>query len=150
MKINEGLNELPNLREPLNRELHKAGTGKIASFRSNITHAEEVDFNLRLKNLAENIVLQGEKLAKKLDVGELRAYKGLISELLEKVLKGSHKFSKESFLDRRGRHRVYALVKKINNELDELTREVLAKEKDNMRILERIDELRGLVFDILM
>ncbi len=150
MKVNEGLKEIPNIRESVNRELNKAGTSKSAGFRTNIMHAEKENYDSKLKSLAESIVLQGEKLAKKLDIGELRIYKRMFKELLDKVLKDSHKFSKESFLDRRGRHRVLALVKKINNELDELTKKILADEKDNVGILGRIDELRGLVVDLFM
>jgi len=37
----------------------------------------------------------------------------------------SHIFSKDSHLDRRGRYKVYATVKKINEELDELTKRFL-------------------------
>jgi len=62
----------------------------------------------------------------------------------------SHIFSKDSHLDRRGRYKVYATVKKINEELDELTKRFLMPRKDNIRILQRIEDIRGLVLDLML
>ncbi|HHV59396.1 MAG TPA: YaaR family protein [Clostridiaceae bacterium] len=150
MKINQGLNELPGLREPLQRDPGKKVLGKSGDFHSNLMHAEEDGHNARLKDLAKSIEAQGEKLAEKLDIAELRVYKRLISEFLSLALRNSHKFTKENFLDRRGRHRAYAIIKKINSELDELTSEILANEKNNVKILEKIDGLKGLIFDLIL
>jgi uncharacterized protein YaaR (DUF327 family) len=63
---------------------------------------------------------------------------------------GSTRFSKESFLDRRGRHRVFATVKTINEKLEELTSQVLKSERDHIAILGRIEDIRGLVLDLVL
>ncbi|MBO5523412.1 MAG: YaaR family protein, partial [Roseburia sp.] len=60
----------------------------------------------------------------------------------------SHKFSRENFLDRRGRHRVYGLIKLIDANLDELAQELMKDEKDHITILNKIGEIRGLLLDI--
>ena len=62
----------------------------------------------------------------------------------------SHSFTKKSFLDRRGRHRVYAIIKKINEELIELTNEVIKSEQNNLSILKKLDDIRGLILDLLL
>jgi len=74
----------------------------------------------------------------------------MISEFLEEAVRGFAKFSKESYLDRRGRHRIFAIVKRINQNLEELTQEVLKKERDHLKILARIEDIRGLILDIFM
>ncbi|MBO7336691.1 MAG: YaaR family protein, partial [Lachnospiraceae bacterium] len=61
----------------------------------------------------------------------------------------SHKFERENFLDKRGRHRVYGMIKLIDENLDALTEELLKEEKDAMAILTRVDEIRGLLLDIM-
>ena len=61
----------------------------------------------------------------------------------------SHKFSRENFLDRKGRHRVYGIVRLIDQNLDELAEELLKEEKDNISILNKVGEIRGLLLDIL-
>ena len=61
----------------------------------------------------------------------------------------THEFSRENFLDKKGRHRVYGIVKQINQTLDELAAELLKEEKDHLAILGKIDEIRGLILDII-
>jgi uncharacterized protein len=112
--------------------------------------AENGSYDQQLEELVNDIVKQGEKLGKRVDIKELRDYKRLISEFLGVAVGNSRKFSKQSLLDRRGRHKVYALIKKINNELDLLTQEVMNGEKDNIDILRRVDDIRGLILDMMM
>lgn len=54
----------------------------------------------------------------------------------------------ENFLDRRGRHRVYGIIRLIDSNLDELASELVEDEKDHLSILARIGEIRGLLLDI--
>lgn len=60
----------------------------------------------------------------------------------------SHKFSRENFLDRRGRHRVYGIVRLVDKNLDELAEELVKEEKDNISVLNKVGEIRGLLIDI--
>lgn len=103
-----------------------------------------------LKRMAQEIISQGERLGEKVDIAELKAYKRMVSEFLEESVRNFARFSKESFMDRRGRHRLYATVKKINESLEELTREVLNKEQDHLKIIGRIEDIRGMILDILL
>jgi len=72
----------------------------------------------------------------------------LVKDFLNEVVTRSHQFSRENFLDRRGRHRVYGMVRLIDQNLDELAQELLKEEKDHLLILNKIDEIRGLLLDI--
>ena len=54
----------------------------------------------------------------------------------------------ENYLDRRGRHRVYGMVRRVDALLDELAQELVKEEKDHLAILNRVDEIRGLLLDI--
>ena len=60
----------------------------------------------------------------------------------------SHSFSRENFLDRRGRHRVYGIIRLIDENLDQLAQELMKDEQDNLAILNMIGEIRGLLLDI--
>ena len=70
-------------------------------------------------------------------------------EFMNEVVSRSHKFSRENFLDRRGRHRVYGIVRLVNEKLDQLAEELIKDEKDHLLILGKIDEIRGLLLDII-
>jgi uncharacterized protein YaaR (DUF327 family) len=144
--------ETPRGAEPRGaaREVRPQAADGAASFLSTVKNAEEKSIAERLRAMAAGIVSQGEKLADKVDIRELRIYKKMISDFMEEAVGNSRKFSKQSFLDRRGRHKVYAVIKQVNGELDELTREVLTGEKDRIKILKRLDEIRGLILDIVM
>ena len=121
-----------------------------ASFFETVKNAEERGVVERLRQKAAEISAQGEKLADRIDIKELRLYKKLISDFMDEAVGNSRKFSKQSFLDRRGRHKVYAIIKKINEDLDELTLEVLRDEKDHIKILMKLDEIKGLILDLAM
>lgn len=142
--------------DPLNaaaiydKEERKVRESGEATFQERLNLVESRNFEDVISELVERIVNQGQKLAERIDIAELKLYRKLISEFLDKAVRNAHRFSKQSFLDRRGRHRVYAIVKKINNELEELTREVLEGEKNNLQVLKRLDDIRGLIMDIIM
>ena len=85
-----------------------------------------------------------------MDFGELRVYRGLITDFINEVVTHSHEFSRENFLDRRGRHHVYGIVRLVNQELDNLAQELLNSEKDHLTILEKIDEIHRLLLDMIV
>ncbi len=148
MKIREGMNSPTNIADVSGAEQKKVADINGNAFENKLKRVEEHNVEERIKYLVSQISEQGEKLGKKVDVRELKIYKKLISEFLDETLNNSQKFSKESLIDRRGRHRVYATVKKINSELEDLTKDVLSAEKDNIKILQRIEDIRGLILDI--
>ncbi len=102
----------------------------------------------RLNGLLEDITVQGKKLNDNMDIRDLKQYRALVGEFMNEVVTNSHEFSRENFLDRRGRHRVYGIVRKVDQNLDELAQELLKTEKNHLAILERTDEIRGLLIDI--
>lgn len=112
------------------------------------SHVEEAELQARLNSLMEEITMQGERLSKRRDVKDMKHYRGLIKEFLNEVVTRSHAFSRENFLDRRGRHRVYGIIRLIDENLDELAQELMKDEKDNLAILGKIGEIRGLLLDI--
>lgn len=114
------------------------------------SNIEESDLANRLQVMLEDIVMQGERIKKKTDVKDMRRYRGLIKEFLNEVVNRSHKFSRENFLDRRGRHRVYGIVRLVDEKLDELAQELMKDEKDNLSILSKVDEIRGLLLDLFI
>ncbi|HHX17410.1 MAG TPA: YaaR family protein [Clostridium sp.] len=150
MRIKETVNNTVSIQGISNKEDKKIIEGKETSFNNHLKQLDELGFEEKIKHLVNKIEEQGEKLSKKIDLRELKIYKRLISDFLDEVVSNSHKFTKDSSLDRRGRYKVYATIKKINKELDELTQDVLKGEKDNIAILKRIEDIRGLVLDLLI
>ena len=110
---------------------------------------EETALAERLSALLTDIEKEGKKISKHMDVRDMKYYRSLIQQFMNEIVSRSHKFSRENFLDRRGRHRVYGIIKLVDENLDLLAAELLKEEKDHLLILSKIDEIRGLLLDIL-
>ena len=78
----------------------------------------------------------------------MKKYRSLVKDFLNEIVNRSHEFSRENFLDRKGRHRVYGIIKLVDQTLDELAQELMKEEKDHIAILGKIGEIRGLLLDI--
>ncbi|MDD6057256.1 MAG: YaaR family protein [Clostridiales bacterium] len=109
----------------------------------------DADLQAKVDMLLSNITAQGNRIAQHMDIRDMKKYREMIREFMNEVVFRSHKFSRENFLDRKGRHRVYGLVKLIDANLDELAQELVKDEKDHLAILNKIGEIRGLILDIL-
>lgn len=114
-----------------------------------LSHIEEGQLQEKLTQMVERITEQGNKIAKHVDIRDIKIYREMIAEFVGEVIANSHKFSRENFLDRRGRHRVYGIVRLVNDKVDELARELMRAEKGQINILEKIGEIQGLLLDII-
>lgn len=118
-------------------------------FKFTLTSAiEEVQLQQRLNTLLDEITNQGERIAQHMDIRDMKKYRGLVKDFLNEVVTRSHKFSRENFLDRKGRHRVYGIVRLVDENLDELASELVKEEVDHISILSKIGEIQGLLLDI--
>ena len=73
----------------------------------------DADLQAKVDELLSDITAQGNRLAEHMDIRDMKKYRGLIKDFLNEVVYRSHRFSRENFLDRRGRHRVYGIIRLI-------------------------------------
>ena len=109
---------------------------------------DDAELKEKLSGLMDEITEQGKKISEHMDIRDMKKYRSLVKDFMNEVVNRSHKFSRENSLDRRGRHRVYGLVKLVDKNLDELAGELVKEEKDHIAILGKVDEIRGLLLDI--
>ena len=112
------------------------------------SHVHETELQARLQTLMEDITMQGQRLSKRRDIKDMKHYRALVKEFMNEVVTHSHSFSRENFLDGKGRHRVYGIIRLVDENLDQLAQELMKDEKDNLAILNKIGEIRGLLLDI--
>ncbi|MCI9401425.1 MAG: YaaR family protein [Lachnospiraceae bacterium] len=141
-KVNE-IQQAPQIAQQ--QTVHESDGSFKFMLASNI---EEAELAQRLNLMMEEIVMQGDKLVKRMDVRDMRRYRSLIKEFMNEIVNRSHKFSRENFLDRRGRHRVYGIIRLVDEKLDELAQELVKDEHDKISILAKVGEIRGLLLDI--
>lgn len=142
------VNELQQTSQIIDKTQSNVNTDETFKF-TLISNIEEEDLKEHLNSMIEQITSQGEKISKHMDIKDMKRYRELVKGFLNEVVNRSHKFSRENFLDRRGRHRIYGIVKKVDENLDALASELIKEEKDNLKVLNNIGEIRGLLLDIL-
>ena len=140
------VNNIPQVTQVPDTQKVAAGDGSFKfTLSSAITDAE---LQAKVDALMEDITAQGTRIAQHMDIRDMKKYRGLIKDFLNEVVYRSHKFSRENFLDRRGRHRVYGIIRLIDENLDQLATELVADESDHLKILNMIGEIEGLLLDI--
>ena len=119
------------------------------SFKFTLSSAiTDAELQAKVDSLMEDITAQGNRIAQHMDIRDMKKYRGLIKDFLNEVVYRSHKFSRENFLARWGRHRVYGIIKLIDENLDQLATELVSDEMDHLKILNAIGEIEGLLLDI--
>ena len=143
IKVNQVAQAIP-------AEYQTKGPPQDDSFKFTLaSRVAESELAAKLSSLMEQIDAQGTQLAKKRDIKDMKRYRGLVKEFMNEIVSRSHEFSRENYLDRRGRHRVYGIIRLVDETLDELARELVKDEHDHLEILSKIGEIRGLLLDIM-
>ncbi len=141
--------KVDQLQQLTQMEAPKSNAAKGEDFKFTlIRNIEEDKLQEKLASLMKDIEEQGAKIAKHMDIKDMKKYRSSVKEFMNEVVSRSHEFSRENFLDRRGRHRVYGIIRQVDKNLDELAEELLKEEKDNLAILGKIDDIRGMLIDI--
>ncbi len=109
---------------------------------------DDAELQEKLTGLMRDIDEQGKRLAEHMDIRDMQKYRSLVKDFMNEVVNRSHKFSRENFLDRKGRHRVYGIVKLVDKNMDDLAEELVKDESDHLNVLGKIGEIRGLLIDI--
>ena len=104
-----------------------------------LSKIEESELQSKLDGMIKDITSQGDKIAKHMDIKDMKKYRELVKDFMNEIVTHSHKFSRENFLDKRGRHRVYGIVKLVDKNLDDLAQELLNEEKNHLGILGRVE-----------
>ncbi|NLH96422.1 MAG: YaaR family protein, partial [Clostridiaceae bacterium] len=86
MKISDTLTNMAGLAGLPAKDEKKVKPGRRGEFRHQLKMAEDAGYEQHLKDLAEEIIRQGERLAEKVDIRELKIYRKLVAEFLDLAL----------------------------------------------------------------
>jgi len=141
--------KIDQLQQLMRTEQKAPVTQKDDTFRFTlISNIAEKELQEKLTLMMEEISVQSKRLKKHMDIRDMRRYRSLIKGFMNEVVNHSRTFTRENFLDRRGRHQVYGIIRLIDENLDILAEQLMKEEKDNILILNKVDEIRGLLLDI--
>ncbi len=114
-----------------------------------VSHIQESELQAKLEGLMKEIEEEGQRIARHKDIRDMKRYRAKIKEFMNEVTTHSFSFSRENFLDRKGRHRVYGIIHLIDDDLSKLAEALMEEEKDHLEILRLIDDIRGMLIDII-
>ena len=119
-------------------------------FRRTLTDLGKEAHEARLIEMKDEIDEQGKRLADRVDVKEFEKYRRLIRDFLDEIVSNGYTFCREDAYASRGKHRYIATVRVVNEKLDELGKEFMKEQADQIEVLHRIDDIRGLLLDLMM
>ncbi|PPA70247.1 YaaR family protein [Jeotgalibacillus proteolyticus] len=135
-------------------------TGPANSIQKTETAKESVSFTEVMKSkrgdvliekmstMAKDVEQQGKVLAESRSIDDLKKYKKLVKEFMEEAVGNALQLEDQRGFNRRGRTKVYKIVKEIDQNLVQLTNEVLKKEENGLTILSKIGQIQGLLINV--
>ena len=122
----------------------KAISSKM-DFSQNFSFARQQKSEQQLKDIMDDIKKKGNRLSITKCFADVKAYKNLIKEYLNSVLKHMYEVKKDiSFWQTQ----YFITVDIVDAKLEELTQLLLNGEKENLEVANTIDEISGLIVDI--
>jgi uncharacterized protein YaaR (DUF327 family) len=77
-------------------------------------------------------------------------YKEVVRAVLRALIRNSMSVDEQSFLDHRGRRRLFVMVRTVDDKLEELTRLFLRNQLSGLELVSRLDEIRGMLLDLYL
>lgn len=146
------ISDLPNRK--LNTSLPEKsikpidGQPRPVSFLEQLNSAADQQVKGKLDNLLAEVDKQGKKLLDQMTIRELKKYKEVVKRFLGEAFKSSFKVKEQAGWDRRGKYKVFTLVEEIDKKMEQLSSLLMEEHKDQLLILETLDEIRGMLLDI--
>ncbi|MCK8826704.1 YaaR family protein [Natroniella acetigena] len=140
-KLKHELNTVLSMKE--NKKIKSTTVKKSFLEELKQVHGEET--KARLDQLLDLIDQQGEKLAQHRTFKEFVKYKKMVSSFVEEVVSKMYQV-KEDYSPIQGK--VYNLVNKVDQSLEELTEMIINDQSAQLEILDKLDEMRGLLVDL--
>ncbi|MBU3105175.1 YaaR family protein [Clostridium gasigenes] len=114
-------------------------------FSQSFNQARDRKSEEQLNKMIEEINKRGNRLVTTKTYGDVIAYKKMIKEYLASILKFMYDTKKDvSFWQTQ----YFVTVETIDQRLEELTKELMAEERENLNVAATIDEIQGLIVDI--
>jgi uncharacterized protein len=132
------------------RDEQRMQEAKSASFRDVFAKANQKLQQEELNHLLSSIDEMGERLKKRFNWSDLQQYKARIRKFLEQVVYNGFASKEERGFDRRGRMKLYHIVSQIDDLLAELAEQLIQEERDQLDILHKLGEIRGLLINLYM
>lgn len=146
MKIGDGLR--PQFDPLKGTDVRKNNTAGQISFGSMVKGEGERISQARLTELLNEIDKQSQILARSRSVRDFYLYKSLVKRFMEEAVAFGVALEDRKGMNRRGRSRLYKIIKEVDAHLLQLADELLEQEAPMIDLLARIGEIRGMLINL--
>ncbi|PKK92090.1 MAG: hypothetical protein CVV64_01340 [Candidatus Wallbacteria bacterium HGW-Wallbacteria-1] len=129
----------------------KAASGdraEAASFTTALSGSRERLRTMRIESLIAEVDRWGSRLRKSPSAENVREYRERVRDFMSKVLDEGLALDTQS-ANHGDKQKVYVRVEKVNRKLVELTDELLGGQAETLGALDTVDEIRGLLLDLV-
>ena len=129
-----------------------AGTGGNTSggFRDQLGSQLKDDYKNRVQNILDEMAALSADMLDSINILAFEQYLGQIKSLLSEIVKNAYVLNTEHIMELSGRQRIFASIGVVDQKLDELAKAVLNQNADKLDYLSKVDEIRGLLTDMLL
>lgn len=106
------------------------------------------EWKVNLDELLEKLDQIGARLAKNFSIYDLREYKETLRNFLKESFGHVYQLKCETGWSYQGKPKIFQCLQLIDQELEALSKSVLAEQKDRLKILDKLDQIRGLLVDL--
>ena len=126
----------------------RVGAAAEPEFSRTLAIARVEETHRTLDELLDDLDKSAAELKDKRTLGSLRKYRELVKSFLDTAVGQMYSVDQQGGFDRKGRRRVYLLVQRVNQAVEELARLTLERHSDPLALLEKLGEIRGLLVDL--
>ncbi len=141
----------------------QVGAGSNETFgRASVVNAKQSAFldtlkesdNDRRRQACDEILRQIDSLSETLKKAPtpngIKKYRRLVASFIREAMSQTYEINEETHWDRSGNRKNYLTVRNINQALEELTDEVMNREKKQIDLVAKLDEIRGMLLDLYL
>ena len=118
------------------------------SFQQQMNEQERDEYQKKIRTLFDEINESGPSLMKKRDMVVFEAYREKLSTLMDEILHHAYLFQPEQVRDGYGRQKIFATITVVDQKMQQLGEDLFAQNGEQLNLLSRVDEIRGLILDL--
>lgn len=126
----------------------KVNSKSSSDFQGILQQYEQSAWGTSLDALLERLDVIGRRLVLSSSVNDFNEYKKTLTGFFQETHDKAFRLKEETGWNTKGQRKVYQGIEVINSELEELYKLVIDKEKNSMKILAKLDNIKGMLIDL--
>jgi len=132
----------------LPRDIMPRSGSSVRSFEEHLQAMTEMHLSEQLDGQLAAIQEQGRRLARNMSLADLKRYRDMVADFLRMCIAGGLSCKEERLSSRYGRTKVLTIIKTVDRKLMALAEALLSENKDSLKVMALVDEIRGLLLDL--